>query len=219
MGAQGSGNREWRRIELQLDTAQIILVFAMLLGLCASSFYLGRWIERDRWSGSGSKGAGGSGKLAESAAGADLTFFDTLGGKQGNKPEPGRQARPARPAGETPAVPAAGDAAEGPLEAGGASPPPAAAPSGTPPPKAAPSPALPSGAFAVQVFSGDRAQAEKIVSSLSRKGYAARAVPLSAGSSSVRVRLYGYKTKADATKAADRVRREDHLAPWVVKAD
>jgi len=49
MSAERRAAGEWKRIELQLDTAQIVLVIASLLGLCAASFFLGRWVERDRW--------------------------------------------------------------------------------------------------------------------------------------------------------------------------
>ena len=225
MSSAGREGRDWKRIELQLDTAQILLVVAMLLGLCASSFYLGRWMERDRWSGAASKGSGTAGPIPQTAAGTDLTFFDTLGGK--TAAEPSRQARSTPPAkapagastpsgasqGEVP-----GEAAEGPAElptgvvgaAHGAIPAPSPAKE---------RPAATRGAFAVQVFSGDKEQAERIAASLSRKGYAARTAPSGTSSSAVRVRLYGYKTRYEATHAAERLKAEDHLNPWVVKAD
>ena len=75
------------------------------------------------------------------------------------------------------------------------------------------------GTFAVQVFAGDRSQAEKIASSLSRKGYSARVVPGNGGTKGARVRVYGYRSRTDAQKGAERLRKEGSLKPWVVKAD
>ena len=199
--------REWKRIELQLDTAQIVLVLVMLAALCAVSFYLGRWIERDRWAGEAGRKSGPTGAIAQTDAGADLTFFDTLGNRKGVVGEPGREARPVRPA---PTI--STEAADGPV----ASEPPAGSPRRT---EAAAGAAGPASAFAVQVFAGERAQAEKIVSSLTRKGYAAKAIPAGPGSSGVRVRVYGYATRAEADRAAARILKEERLSPWVVKAD
>ena len=233
--AERRDGREWKRIELQLDTAQILIVVVMLFGLCAASFYLGRWMERDRWSESTTKTVGGASKIVDSGAG-DLTFFDTLGDRAA---EPSRQARsevrsqaPAPAGGH--AKGAAGDAdaaAEGPdlapeapAHAVPASP--AAHPRSTsaPPvrigqPGKTSSPALAApGSYALQVFAGDKSQAEKIAASLVRKGYEARV--LAGGTpSTARVRVGGYSSKTEADQAASRLRKDAHLKPWVLKAD
>ena len=78
---------EWRRIELQLDTAQIVLVIASLLGLCAASFYLGRWMERDRWQEMSGKGSASGVRAGQQETVSDLTFFDTLGSRPATEPE------------------------------------------------------------------------------------------------------------------------------------
>ena len=232
--AERRDGREWKRIELQLDTAQILIVLAMLFGLCATSFYLGRWIERDRWSETTAKAAGAP-KVVDSGAG-DLTFFDTLG--KGTA-EPSRQVRtgasPAGPSAGAPGRPAApspgsAEAAEGsdvepstPAKPSGAgssgAAAPAAAPSGSS--RSAPtsgSSSAAGGAYAVQVFAGDRSQAERIASSLTHKGFAARVVGGSSAGTA-RVRVVGYRSKADAAAAASRLKREANLKPWVLKAD
>src|SRR5206468_981408 len=105
MAAERRQAGEWKRIELQLDTAQIVLVIASLLGLCSASFFLGRWIERDHWQELSGRSTPGSTKIQETDAAAGLTFFDTLGKSAS---EPGRQVRPS-PAGSAvpPAAPAA----------------------------------------------------------------------------------------------------------------
>ena len=77
---------EWRRIELQLDTAQIVLVIASLLGLCAASFYLGRWMERDRWQEVSGKGSASGTRAGQQETVSDLTFFDALGGRPATEP-------------------------------------------------------------------------------------------------------------------------------------
>ena len=195
MAAERRQAGEWKRIELQLDTAQIVLVIASLLGLCAASFFLGRWLERDRWQDLSGRSTPQSTKIQETDAAAGLTFFDTLGKSAS---EPGRQAHPS--AAPTPAVPAPGPA------------------TATPPAAASPTSAG-TGAFAIQVFAGDRAQAEKVASSLSRKGYTARVVAGTGGAKTARVRVVGYKTRADADRAASRLEKEDKLQPWVVKAE
>lgn len=202
MAAERRQAGEWKRIELQLDTAQIVLVIASLLGLCAASFFLGRWLERDHWQGLSGRTTPASAKIQEMDAAAGLTFFDTLGKSAS---EPGRQAR------STPASP-------GPASPAPASPVPA--PSRPPGPSAEPVPApASSGGFAVQVFSGDRAQAEHVASTLSRKGYTAKVVAGTGGARTARVRVVGYRTRAEADRAAGRLRKEDNLRPWIVKPE
>jgi hypothetical protein len=51
-----------------------------------------------------------------------------------------------------------------------------------------------------------------------KKGYSARVVEGS-NPSSARVRVFGYRTKTDASKAAQRLKQEEHLTPWVQKVD
>jgi len=194
MAAERRQAGEWKRIELQLDTAQIVLVIASLLGLCAASFFLGRWLERDRWQELSGRMTPTSTKIHETDAAADLTFFETLGK---SATEPGRQAKPSSSA-AAPASPPAGTAAAAP----------------------APAPAVSiAGGFAIQVFAGDRAQAERVAASLSRKGYAARVVAGTGGARTARVRIVGYKTRADADRAVGRIQKEDKLQPWVVKPE
>jgi cell division protein FtsN len=198
MAAERRQAGEWKRIELQLDTAQIVLVIASLLGLCAASFFLGRWLERDRWQDQSGRTAPQSTKIQETDAAAGLTFFDTLGKSAS---EPGRQAHPSPAPAPAPASPSR-----------------APNPSVASPPAAAP-PSSAAGGFAIQVFAGDRTQAEKVASSLSRKGYAARVVAGTGGPRSARVRVTGYKTRAEADRAASRLEKEDNLHPWVVKPE
>lgn len=209
-GRPAHPGRDGRRIELQLDTAQIVLVLAMLVALCAASFYLGRWIERDRWS--GIEPTRGPGRIVASSAATDLTFFDTLGS---GTAEPGRQVRAPIPKPATPAAPAPpAPPAEASHVTGSTDPIPA-----TPQRTESPAATTTSGGFLVQVFSGDRVQAEKIAGSLARKGYSARAIPVSPGSKTSRVRVFGYPTRAEAERAASRLEKEERLRPWVVKAD
>jgi len=198
MAAERRQAGEWKRIELQLDTAQIVLVIASLVGLCAASFFLGRWLERDRWQDLSGRTTPASTKIQETDATAGLTFFDTLGKSAA---EPGRQARPA------PAP------APAPSPAAPATPP--SAPPSTVSPQAAPA----AGGFAVQVFSGDRAQADKLASTLSRKGYTTKVIAGTGGAKTARVRVVGYKTRADADRAVGRLQKEDKLRPWVVKPE
>jgi cell division protein FtsN len=210
------GATEGKRIEVQLDTAQILLVIAGLVGLCACAFYLGRAFERDRWKEATAAPRAQATKLAETDAGADLSFFDTLGK---HNAEPTRQTSGSRPALQPPAPVTARvspDTADGPASdepAQTAAAPVRAAPT-------APAPRAESGkdAFAVQVFAGDRSQAVKLSASLAKKGYASKVIEGS-GSGAARVRVYGYRTKADAERGADRLRREEKLHPWVVKGD
>src|SRR5436190_8644629 len=91
MSAERRASGEWKRLELQLDTAQIVLVIASLLGLCAAAFFLGRWVERDRWQDLSGRASSRSAKIQETDAAAGLTFFDILGKSAS---EPGRTARP-----------------------------------------------------------------------------------------------------------------------------
>src|SRR5262245_56903193 len=121
---------EWKRIELQLDTAQIVLVIASLVGLCAASFFLGRWVERDRWQDLSGRTTPQSTRIQETDAAAGLTFFDTLG-KSGS--EPARQSHPTPAASSSPPT----DPAR-PSGAGAATPPSTAA-----------SPAPAAGSFAI----------------------------------------------------------------------
>lgn len=211
--AERTEARQGPRIEFQLDTAQILLVVAGLLALCATSFVLGRWMERDRWKEASAKSTPLNGKIAESDAGADLTFFDTLGARNA---EPARQAATPHPA---PSAPPQGAAEEPgmkiPAPAAGSDPSPAVGPSQPGHPAGPPA----AGEFAVQVFAGDRTQAEKLVASLARKGFAAKILPGASGSSAARVRVVGFKTRADAEHVADRLKREEQLHPWVLKTD
>ena len=209
------GGAEGKRIEVQLDTAQILLVIAGLVGLCACSFYLGRAFERDGWKEATAAPRAQATKLAETDAGADLSFFDTLGK---HNAEPSRQAAGSQRASGPPSLPPARiavDTADGPASDEPAQSAPVA--------HAAPASSSPrtdagNGAFAVQVYAGDRSQALKLSASLAKKGYASKVIEGS-GSGAARVRVYGYRTKADAERGADRLRREEKLRPWVVKAD
>ena len=70
----------------------------------------------------------------------------------------------------------------------------------------------------MQVFAGDRSQAERIASGLARKGYSARVVA-GGTAGTARVRVVGYRSKTDAAQAAARLRKEANLKPWVLKAD
>ena len=222
---------EWRRIELQLDTAQIVLVIASLLGLCAASFYLGRWMERDRWQEASGKGPASGARAGQQETVSDLTFFDTLGSRPATEPE--RQARSSterQTAHGVSSAPASGGNSGGgvkdrspaphaPTVPHAASSPPASPASSS---GRAPGPSSAGGeveGFAVQVFAGDRVQAERLLASLTRKGYAARLLPGSGGSKTARVRVSGFRTRTDATRAADRLRKEEKLSPWVVKSD
>src|SRR5262245_10324502 len=99
---------ELKRVEIHLDTAQLLIAFGIVLGICGACFYLGRWVERSEWATASAKPASPGAVGADTAAGKDLTFFDTLGDKAA---EPGRQARGA-------AASAAGGGREG-VPAGG----------------------------------------------------------------------------------------------------
>ena len=217
--AERKGPGEGPRLELQLDTAQILLVVAGLVALCASSFILGQWTERDKWKDAAVRGSPVSKKLTETDAGADLTFFDTLGAKGA---EPARQASPPshssasppHPPAPSPASAAAGGPA-GDVPSSPAGSPGGAAPAGR---EAAAKPPSAAG-FALQVFAGDRAQAERLIGSLSRKGYAARLLPGAKGPGTARIRVYGFATRSDAERGAERLKKDEKLSPWVVKAD
>ena len=204
------GGGEAPRIELTLDTAQILLVVAALAGLCWASFLVGQWVERDRWRDLAAKSEARPGKPLDADPGGDLTFFDTLGSKSA---EPERQAVHAQttPLSAPPESPP-GDTADGPVQSG------PAAQTKTP---VAPTTggSNTSAGYAVQVFAGDRTQAEKLAATLTRKGYTAKLIAGTSGPRSARVRVYGFHTRTDADRSAERLKREEKLRPWVVKPD
>lgn len=197
--------RDGPRIELQLDTAQILLVIAALATLCASAFLLGRWIERDRWREETARQRPRSTAVTDSDTGADLTFFDTLGAQSA---EPHREVATPRQ-GTVSSVQTAQPPANEPDTAEDSDSPSQAAPRTSPAEQA----------FAVQVFAGDRTQAEKLVTALSRKGYAVRVIPGTSGPRTARVRVYGYRSRAEADQGAERLRLEEKLSAWVMKAN
>jgi DedD protein len=85
--------------------------------------------------------------------------------------------------------------------------------------KTTPEPSVPKGSVVIQVFSSpDRAQADSIRGRLSGGGQKAYISPIERGGRTMyRVRLGPFKTRDDAQKVADQVRKKYKLDTWVTE--
>jgi cell division septation protein DedD len=207
-----------RYVEFQLDGKQILIVLAGILILCSISFYFGRRVGRAEGARAGdplapARSAAGNEPLAVEDAGADLTFFDTVGERpKAAAPPPvlsgtaEAATRPPRseptPAKETAAPQVAAPAV--------------AAPVVVPPstPASAPTPA---GRIEIQVaVLSDRASADELAGRLRAKGYRPEVTSMRAdGRTRYRVRVGGYADLAAAEAAAARLQREESLKTWI----
>ena len=140
----------------------------------------------------------------------DLSYINRLeNGREPDeiRPAPPKPAAPVKPPASTPAAAAA--AAPAPVAAKplASAPPPASKPAG-------PAAATRAG-YAVQVAAVNvKGEAETRVKRLQAKGYSAY-VETSASGSSYRVRVGPFKTKGDADEAANRLKKEERVSPWV----
>ena len=88
--------------ELRLEGGWLAVAFAVLLGLLAGAFQLGRMVERAAGGGGSSAGSEAGGSERETTEAAEkVTFFDTLSGG-GKEAEPSREVRAAAPRAEPP---------------------------------------------------------------------------------------------------------------------
>ncbi|HEY2290478.1 MAG TPA: SPOR domain-containing protein [Thermoanaerobaculia bacterium] len=131
-------------------------------------------------------------------------------------PDPAEERRNRRKARNAAAEEAAGSPAPAP-----ATPEPAPTPAKTPKAakNAAATPAIPKGAYVIQVFSSpDQTQAERIRGRLVSGGQKAYLSPIDRGGRTMyRVRIGPFKTRADAQGVADKVRKGYKLDTWVTE--
>lgn len=191
------------------------------------------------------KDGGKAGKRQEAAATSGGTLLEDVGGKKAaartpppapaapvqEEPAPSAQARETAPAPTTLPDPAQerrnrrkarNAAAE---EAAAAPPAPAPAAPVPAPAKAskaarnAATPAIPKGAYVIQVFSSpDQAQAERIRGRLVGGGQKAYLSPIDRGGRTMyRVRIGPFKSRGDAQVVADKVRKGYKLDTWVTE--
>jgi len=176
--------------EFRIQGLALFVSGGALLALLVLAFWAGRWFERQV----SPAPLGGSREEAGNAAreeprADDLTFFDTLGGPQGAA-EPQREAR----AKASPAEPSPAEAAAPPVRGG---------------------------PYFVQVFAGrDRGAAEEIVRTLRGHGYPVTVEGEREGRGALfKVRVGGYRDRAEAQAAADRLKREGQAGAWVTKPE
>jgi len=181
--------------EVRIQGIALFVTGGVLIALLALAFWAGRWFERQVSPPSASAGREPSGDaVKEDAKAEDLTFFDTLGG-EGRAVEPQREVRP------KPALAEASERA------------PEAAVSSVSPPRGGP--------FFVQVFAGrDREAAGEIVRSLGGRGYPVSVEGEREGRGALfKVRVGGYRERAEAQVVAERLKREGQAGAWVTKAE
>ncbi len=177
--------------EFQLETRHLVLLVLLVVVLCAASFELGRWVERQNLGPAiplagmaGAAGAAGGGRDANvedvGDISKDLTFFDTVAGDA-----PAPLQAPVRPA-----------------------------------PRSSPDPAVPGSTrrsvnegVMIQVFaSKDRAAADAVRKKLRAKGYTAL---LASSGGAYKVRVGPYADRAEAQRQAAILREQEHLTTWI----
>ena len=215
-------------LEVQMDGKQVVIVIAGVLLLCVISFYFGRRVGRAEAAGRTDPVLSVLGSspeaIEEEDAGADLTFFDSVGDR------PGADASPPMVSGGGSAPPGAKPGqpeSTGAREPVGGSPGPAVSPGTTGERRQGSRPSTPAGSSsrssgaggAVEIQVGvysTRAAAESLASRLRAKGYRPSITPTNRqGKTVYRVRVGGYATRAAAQTAAARLEREEKLATWI----
>lgn len=182
--------------EFQLETRHLVLLVALVIVLCAASFLLGRWVERQSLGPAVSaidRGGADANIDDMGDVSKDLTFFDTL---EGNKPAP-LQAT-------------AGSASTAVTPRGMKTVPSTVA---TSPSTAGSSRRSVSEGVMIQVFaSKDRASAETVRRRLRTKGYTAMLVP---DRGTYKVRVGPYADHEEAERAAAVLRDQEKLTTWI----
>jgi hypothetical protein len=197
MTMQVDGREEDDIREFRLEGMGLMIAGGALIVLLVASFYFGRWYERQTGfpahSGSPlSPGSDALGNVVDSEEPADVgDKADFFDDLEGEQ----KQLEPQREARSTQREEA-----------------------GTPPQPAA---AAPGGSFYVQVLAGrDRTSVEKMVEDLRGQGYPVRLFSEKEGRGTLfRVRVGGYPDRAEADKAAEKLRREGHSGAWVTTVD
>jgi cell division protein FtsN len=184
------GEEKAPRQEIRIQGIALFVTGGALLALLALAFWAGRWFERQLSPAGPAGGQESSAYTSQSEPKAeDLTFFDALGGS-GSAAEPHREAGAKATRAE-----AATSVAE--------------------------SPVARSGPFFVQVFAGrDRDAAEEVVRSLRSRGYPVAVEGEREGQGTLfKVRVGGYRDRAEALVMADRLQREGQAGAWVTRRD
>ena len=194
-------SKERNNAELEIGGFGLLAAALLVLGMCAASFWLGRWSVQAGVGVSANGRADEAVMKEEGDVGEALTFFDGLElapelSVQGDErtelgsDAPGEE----KPAPET-AAPAPGSAS-----------PPLPAASGD-------------GRFQIQVLaSAERTAAEAVLARLQRRGY--RAVVVEGekdGRPIYRVRVGGYSDEASARRAADAIEEQEGLRTWIIR--
>lgn len=192
MAAEQMGTEPVR--ELRVEGLGWLVVGAVLLGVVAGAFFLGRWVERrshpEEASGLSELGAaGGSAATAPDADAAEkVTYFDHLKGPE-KAAEPSREVRPAAP-------PREADAGQSSEPASG-------------------------GPFFVQVFATrDRQTAESMIEKL--RGDGLRVQPFAEREGQVellRVRVGGYATAEEARTVAQKLQTQGYPGAFVARIE
>ncbi len=176
--------------EVRVQGIALFVSGGVLIALLALAFWAGRWFER-QMSPPGATASRGeaAGEPAKEDTKAEDLTFFDTLGS-GKAAEPQREARP-KPATTEPAEAAA--------------PPPAAA----------------GGPFFVQVFAGrDRRAAEEVVRTLTGRGYPVSVQGEREGRGALfKVRVGGYRDRAEAQATADKLKNEGQAGAWVTKQE
>jgi len=204
----GEENRGQLR-EFQLETRHLAAIVVLIAILCISSFLLGRWVERQayRATAEGALRTGSAGNLSVEDVNKELTYFRTLE-DDASPPAVKPAAAPEKP--EPVKVRAQ-------IEDG--------ADTGTGAPAVPESPATPAvsnapaskGYFIQVMATKDKQAAYALKRKLSAKGYSVGisegSLPAEAGVR--RVRVGPFSIRAEAEKAAEKLRTEERLPTWI----
>jgi cell division septation protein DedD len=206
--------------EFQLETRHLAAIILIVAILCISSFMLGRWVERQssRATAEGLR-SGLQQSLSVEDVNKELTYFRTLEGEAPPPkvatppPEPGRPApvRVESPAPETESSSREADEDSRPETASTAS-------SRVSPPSPANAAASQGSGVHIQVLATkDAAAARALRDRLSSHGFKASiaAGTSSSGAGISKVRVGPYASRAEAERAAKRLRAEEGLRTWI----
>lgn len=194
---QVDGREEDDIREFRLEGMSLMIAGGALIVLLVASFYFGRWYERQTGfpahSGSPISAAGDAlGNVVESEEPADVgEKADFFDNLEGEQKqlEPQREAR-TEPREEPATLPQ-------------------------------PAAEAPSGSFYVQVLAGrDRTAVERLVEELRGQGYPVRLFSEKEGRGTLfKVRVGGYPDRAQADRAAEKLRKEGRAGAWVTTVE
>lgn len=197
--------------EFQLETRHLAAIILIVAILCISSFMLGRWVERQssRATAEGIR-SGLQQSLPVEDVNKELTYFRTLEGEAASPrvtsppPEPARPA-PVRVESPAPESEASDPATDGDPDSDEA----AAVPAGAVPARA--------GVHIQVLATKDAAAARALRDRLSSHGYKVSIAEgtSSSGGSVRKVRVGPYSSRAEAERAAKRLRAEEGLRTWI----